>query len=98
MQTKTWEIDGLQQDRRVRADDVFERVDLQGVVVDHEGWDSFTGFGGPEKYNTWTKVVYFENEDDVNEPSVRGVFEVVFRAGSCVPVEVRLDGKKLVMP
>ena len=98
MSAKTWEIDGLNEDRRVRADDVFERVNFKGIVADHEGWESFTGMGGPPKYNTWTKVVYFEDVTDCNAPSIRREFQVVFRPNSCVPVAAYLDGVTIPLP
>lgn len=97
--TKTWEAYSIHEDRRLRADDVFERIQFQGVVVDSEGWESFQGSpDGPEQMRTWTRVLYFEDETSSENPSVKGVFEVVFRANTCVPVEARLDGMKLVMP
>jgi hypothetical protein len=88
----------LQDDRQVRADDIFERISLPGTVEDHEGWDSWSCLGTEQRNNIWSKVCYFQSANPEDEDTVKKVFEVTFRANSCVPIDASLDGVSLPLP
>lgn len=88
----------LHEDRRVRADDVFERIQLPARVEDHEGWETWQNFGKENDVNVWNKVVYLENENNPEGDTTKHVFEVVFRANTCIPVAAYLDETSLPLP
>lgn len=97
--TKLQNAKNLDADRRIRADYVFENAYLDGDQIEAmDGWESYTGsFSTRPEYNTWTRVVYLRSEDPL-EPTIKRNFHVVFKPGSCVPVEAWLGDKLLQLP
>jgi hypothetical protein len=98
MKPKAWEAKSLHDDRRVRADRVFEMINLHATVEDHEGWETIQGFGKENFPNEWSKKVFLKSDDDPAGPTTMAVFTVNFNKNSPVPVSAALNGEPLKLP
>lgn len=86
------------EDRRFRADAVFEHIELGVTVEDHEGWETFHGFGKEHAPNEWSKRVYLKNEENPDGPTISAIFTVTFNKNSIVPIQARLNDTILKLP
>lgn len=70
----------IDQNRRDTAEYILENFDFSYNVEASQGWST-------DGLNEWSKVMYFEDPEDINADTIMGVFTITFEPGTSHPLD-----------
>lgn len=71
----------IEASRQATANNIYQNYDFSYYLEDATGWKTD---GSPDQM---TKVVFFEDPEDKNAPTIKGQFTVHFEPGTAMPTE-----------